>query len=292
VAFLGTPQIAVAPLEALCAAGVEVAAVVTGPDKRRGRGSALSPTPVKAAALELGIPVHHDLGVLEGHDTDLEIDLSVVVAFGSILPAAVLARVPMVNLHFSLLPRWRGAAPVERAILAGDTRTGVCVMQVAPALDTGDLLAVAEVPLGPDATTADVWDELSHLGARLLVETLTGTVPAARPQEGEPVYAHKIRPDDVRLDWDLPAEVLGRRVRVGGAWTTVGGRRLRVTSARVHPPAPGDPAPGAVLGAMVGTGSGTLELLEVVPEGRAAQPGEAWARGARLSDGDRLGERS
>jgi methionyl-tRNA formyltransferase len=285
VAYLGTPAIAVPSLQALVAAGVEVAAVITGPDRRRGRGSTVTPTPVKACAEELGLDVHHELSVLD----DLAIDLAVVVAFGTIIPADLLARLPMVNLHFSLLPRWRGAAPVERAILAGDERTGVCVMQVEVGLDTGGVLACVEVPLDERITATELSQRLAADGAELLAQTLTGEVPAANPQVGETSYAHKLTPADVELRWDLDAVDLARRVRVGGAWTTFRGRRLGVVDAVARPAASTDPQPGTVNGVMVGTGSGTLELVTVLPEGRARTDAAAWCNGARLLPDERLG---
>jgi methionyl-tRNA formyltransferase len=285
VAYLGTPDIAVPPLRALAAGGFDVVAVVTGPDRRRGRGSSTSPTPVKACATDLGIDVHHDLDVLDR----LDVDLAVVVAFGTIIPADLLARLPMVNLHFSLLPRWRGAAPVERAILAGDKRTGVCVMQVEVGLDTGGVLACVEVPLDERITATELSQRLATGGAELLAQTLAGEVPAANPQVGETSYAHKLTPADVELRWDLDAVDLARRVRVGGAWTTFRGRRLGVVDAVARPAAATDPQPGVVSGVMVGTGNGTLELVTVLPEGRARTDAAAWCNGARLLPDERLG---
>lgn len=291
VVYLGTPEIAVPPLRAIIDAGFEVVAVVTGPPRRRGRGTAPSPTPVASCAAAAGIAVHHGLDVLDSPD----VDLAVVVAFGTILPAELVARVPMVNLHFSLLPRWRGAAPVERAILAGDRETGVCVMQVEEGLDTGGVLASAEVELGATVTAASLSARLAQLGANLLVETLSAPLPEPVPQEGETSYAAKITPDDLKLDWTLTPEVLERRVRVGGAWTTARERRLRVTAARVAVAAgEGDPVLAAgeldvCEGVRVGAAGGALELLEVVPAGRAALPALDWARGWRPEPGERLG---
>ncbi|MBS1837978.1 MAG: methionyl-tRNA formyltransferase, partial [Actinobacteria bacterium] len=168
--FLGSPDAAIPTLRALVAAGHDVALVLSGPDRRRGRGGRRTPTPLKAAALELGLPVSADLHDVVG----VGAELGVVVAFGRIIPAPVLAEVPMVNLHFSLLPRWRGAAPVERAILAGDDRSGVCVMEVAGGLDTGDVLAVAEVPIDDEVTAAELTRRLAVLGADLMVGALAG----------------------------------------------------------------------------------------------------------------------
>jgi len=285
VAYLGTPGIAVAPLVGLVEAGVDVAVVITGPDRRRGRGSATSPTPVKQAALDVGLPVAHDLSALD----DVTVDLAVVVAFGTIIPVPVLARIPMVNLHFSLLPRWRGAAPVERAILAGDPTTGVCLMQVEAGLDTGGVLGCTTVGIDDRVTASELSATLSQLGTDLLTSSLAGPLPTPVPQAGEPSYAAKLTSDDVALDWDLPAEVLARRVRVGGAWTVFRGSRLVVTAAAAHPATDGDPAPGILEGVKVGTASGCLELVEVVPAGRRAQPAPDWARGARPAAGERLG---
>lgn len=293
LAYLGTPDIAVAPLRALVAGGFDVVAVVTGPDRRRGRGSATSATPVKACATELGIDVHHDLDVLDR----LDVDLAVVVAFGTIIPTRQLARIPMVNLHFSLLPQWRGAAPVERSILAGDDRTGVCVMQVAAGLDTGDVLSCVELPLDDTIRASDLSHQLSDVGATLLVETLSGHLPTPQPQTGEASYAHKLTPADVELRWDLPAADLARRVRVGGAWTTFRGRRLGVVDAVARPSTHLDTRlntrlePGEMSGVMVGTGSGLLELITVVPEGRARTDAVSWRNGARPVADECLGAR-
>ncbi len=162
LAYLGTPEMAVPPLRALVAAGHDIALCVTRPDRRRGRGTAQTPSPVKAAATELGLTVSHDMDDL----TSAGVELAVVVAYGRIIPARLLEQVPMVNLHFSLLPRWRGAAPVERAILAGDTQTGVCLMKVEEGLDTGPVYAVRTVPLDDEVTLDDLRGELVTVGSR------------------------------------------------------------------------------------------------------------------------------
>lgn len=302
VVYLGSPAAAVPPLDALLAEPeLEVVAVVTGPDRRRGRRAAPSPTPVKERALAAGVPVHHDLDVLD----ELEVDLGVVVAFGSLIPTPVLERLPMVNLHFSLLPRWRGAAPVERAILAGDDVTGVCVMQVVEALDAGGVLAVQEYPIGPEVAAVELTERLAGVGAALLVETLLGTLPEPVPQSGEPCYAGKLHPEDRRVRWETGSTDVDRLVRVGGAWTMVGDQRLRIVEASVIddpielpassvgdgssrsgsgdvgfdrlPAKPGDVA--LVAGSVVvGTGSGWVVLHTVTPEGRRPQPAAAWLR--------------
>jgi methionyl-tRNA formyltransferase len=285
--YLGTPDVAVEPLQALISAGFDVALVITRADKRRGRGATLTPSPVKAAALALGLPVSHTVA----DAIEVEADLGVVVAFGQMIRRPVLEHLAMVNLHFSLLPRWRGAAPVERTILAGDTETGVCLMQLEEGLDTGPILSVERLAVPADATLRSLRDSLVHLGAGQLVRALRDELPEAQPQVGEPVYAAKLSADDHRLDWSRPAIELDRVVRLGEAWTTVGGRRLKVLAAR---PAdggerPDDLAAGALDGVVVGTGAGLLELITVQPEGRSAVPAAAWRNGARLGPDDRLG---
>lgn len=268
LAYLGTPAMAVPPLHALVDAGHDVALVVSRPDAKRGRGGALTPSPVKAAALELGLPVSDvvdDVLTLSPPAT-----LGVVVAFGRIIKPHVLAALPMVNLHFSLLPRWRGAAPVERALLAGDRETGVAVMAVEEGLDTGGIYREARIPIGDDDTADDLRARLVAVGTDLLVDALRDGLDGLgepRHQEGEPVYADKVRPEELEMDWSKPAPELHRLVRLGGAWTTHQGKRLKVWKAAV-------------------ADDGTLELLEVQPEGKARMPFAAWANGARWHPDD------
>jgi methionyl-tRNA formyltransferase len=282
--YLGTPEMAVPPLQALVAAGHDVALVVTRADRRRGRGSATSASPVKAAAMELGLPVSSDVDDV----LTAGAELGVVVAFGRLIKPHVLAALPMINVHFSLLPRWRGAAPVERALLAGDAVTGVCVMNVDETLDTGAVYARREVPILPDATAAALLAELVDVATELLVEVLAGPLPEPVPQVGEPTYAHKIEPAELQLDWRQPAEQLDRWVRVGGAWTTFRGRRLKVHSADVLAIA-GEPGVLAADTATVGTGDGSLRLVTVQPEGKAPMAWREFANGAHPAVGEQLG---
>ena len=291
--FLGTPAVAVQPLRTLVAAGHEVALVVTRPDKRRGRGGAPTPTPVKAAATELGLAVSERLEEV----LSVGAELGVVVAYGRVVPVAVLDALPMVNLHFSLLPRWRGAAPVERAILEGDAETGVCLMAVEAGLDTGPVYGCAEVAIGEGETADGLRARLVELGCGLLEEHLASgmaSLPPPRPQSGAPTYAEKIRPDELEIDWAQPASRIGRLVRLGQAWTTWRGRRLGVLAAEARPAGthPRDePAPGTLEGPTVVAGGGTrLSLLSVRPEGRRPMGAVEWLRGARVHGGERLGE--
>jgi methionyl-tRNA formyltransferase len=284
--YLGTPELGVPPLQALVAAGHEILLVVSRPDRRRGRGADLIAAPVKRAATELGLPVSDRVDDVLGTGAEL----GVVVAFGRLIKPYVLAEVPMVNVHFSLLPRWRGAAPVERALLAGDGVTGVCLMQLEEGLDTGPVYECAEVPVTDEDTLESLRSRLVDIGTEMLVRRLESGPAGLGPprvQQGEPTYAAKLDPAELRIDWTLPAPELARLVRLGSAWTTVRGRRLRVLAAQ---PAPGGPAPGAMDGTLVGTGDGALRLVRVQPEGKAAMAAEDWVRGARLPPGTLLGD--
>ncbi len=292
--FLGTPEIAVPPLRALHGAGHDIALVVSNPDRRRGRGGSVSPSPVKETALELGLPVTDRIDDV----IDTRAELGVVVAYGRLIRPHVLAALPMVNMHFSLLPRWRGAAPVERAILAGDSMTGVCIMDVADELDAGDIYAVENVPIG-DMTTADqLRGRLVDVGARLLLEVVADELPKPVPQSGEVTYAEKLRPEEWRLDWSSPAVVLHRWVRAGHSWTTFRGKRLRVLTAHLRQPddsqsaGPLTQTAGELVdgtGGLVTTGSGWLELVEIQPEGKGSMTWREFANGARPESGERLG---
>lgn len=273
-------------MRALVDAGHDVVLVVSRPDKRRGRGATLVASPVKAAALALGLPVTERVDDV----IDAGAELGVVVAYGRLIKPHVLAAVPMVNLHFSLLPRWRGAAPVERAVLAGDAVTGVCVMALEEGLDTGPLYACEERAVGDDESVEELRADLAATGTRLLLDLLADGLPEPVPQTGEPTYAAKVEADEHHLDWSRPAVELRRVVRLGHAWTTFRGRRLRIL--RAAPGAPGveglepgqlDPATLAV-----GTGAGALTLVEVQPEGKAAQAAAAWRNGARPVAGERF----
>lgn len=279
LAFLGTPAAAVPSLEALVRAGHDVVIVITRPDRRRGRGVELSPSPVKAAAQSLGLRVAHRLSDLD----DYSVERGVVVAYGALIPAPLLERIPMLNVHFSLLPRWRGAAPVERAILAGDRETGVAIMSLDVALDTGPIHLQRRTDVDAKSSSA-LLDELAALGAQALVEVLSSEDLLDHPvaQEGEPTYADKLSSETFHLEPTKSVELLERTVRLGRAFTFVNGRRLKVLGARTLP---GEGIVGTVIeidGAMglVAT-DGVLVLDIVQPEGSTKMTSTAWWVGAR-----------
>jgi len=267
-------------------AGWPIELVVSRADTRRRRNADPEPSPVKTAALELGLPVSDDPADV----AESGADLAVVVAYGRILKPDLLARVPMVNVHFSKLPRWRGAAPVERAILAGDESTAVDVMVVEEGLDTGAVYASRDVAISDHDTASELADRLVEVGVPLLLDTLAGGLKDPQPQEGEPTYAEKIDPAELRIDWTKPTLEVHRLVRLERAWTTFRGKRLKVLAGH---PLPGELPPGVMdleLPVEVGTGQGTLRLDIVQPEGKAPMRAAEWAKGARIEPGERLGE--
>ncbi len=291
--YLGSPDAAVGPLEALVHAGHDVLLVVSQPDKRRGRGAVLSPSPVKAAALALGLPVTDIVDDVLGA-VAAGAELGVVVAFGRLIRANLLAALPFVNLHFSLLPRWRGAAPVERAMLAGDAETGVCLMQLEAGLDTGSVYRRVTTPIGPTDTAASLRSRLSTLGTAMLVDAFAaGSVEAlgrSEPQDGSVSWAAKLEASDYRIDWTLPVEQVDRVVRLGGAWTMFRGKRLKIISAQIISALTDTHAPGAIDGVDVSCGSSALRLRTVQPEGKGPMDASAWRNGARPTSGERLGD--
>jgi methionyl-tRNA formyltransferase len=295
LAYLGSPELSVPPLRALLEAGHHIELVVSGPDRRRGRGSGTSPSPLKGAALELGLPTTSDLADVVAPARGELVELGVVVAFGRLIPPAVLAEVPMINLHFSLLPRWRGAAPVERAILAGDETTGVCVMEIEEGLDTGAVYARAEMDIVPGEHLSSLRGRLVQRGSELLVEALARGVaglPDPLSQDGEPTYAKKLDPAELVLDWARPSRDVLNVVRLDRAHTTAAGRRLGVLSASAvsDPDSPvlGLP-PGTLSADTARTGDGVVRLEIVQPEGGRPMAARDWLRGSHLPDVVRLG---
>jgi methionyl-tRNA formyltransferase len=292
IAFMGTPDFARVALDALVEAGHDIAAVYTQPPRPANRGR-LTPSPVHLRAEALGLPVRTPERLREPADqaafAELGLDVAVVAAYGLLLPQAVLdaPRLGCLNIHASLLPRWRGAAPIQRAILAGDTETGVTIMQMEKGLDTGPMLKVGACPIGRE-TAGDLTAKLAELGARLMVETLAALPCAATPQPDAGVtYAHKIDKAEARIDWAQPARHLDRLVRAmqpsPGAWFDSAGQRVKLIAAE---PADGAGTPGTLLAdTLVAAGAGALRLLTVQPEGKPRMAAEDWLRGRRLDPG-------
>ncbi|TNC70337.1 methionyl-tRNA formyltransferase [Rubellimicrobium roseum] len=296
LAFLGTPEFSVPPLRALIAAGHEIACVYCQPPRPAGRGQKERPSPVQAEAEKRGLMVRHPRSLrtseAQAEFAALGVEAAVVVAYGLILPQAVLdapAR-GCLNIHASLLPRWRGAAPIHRAIMAGDAETGVCIMRMEAGLDTGPVLLREALPLGPTDTTGDLHDRLSGLGARMIVEALArlaDLTPVPQPEAGV-TYAHKIDKAEARIDWSKPAAEVDRLIRglapFPGAWCEARGERIKLLRARL---VERRGSPGEVLeGLTVACGEGAVEVLEVQRAGAKALPvAEAlrgWDPGARL----------
>lgn len=291
IVYVGTPAMAVAPLEAIIQAGFSIVHVITRADARRTRRGEPEPSPVKQAALTHGIAVSHDIN----DALEVDADLGIVVAYGRIIPDSVLERLPMVNLHFSLLPRWRGAAPVERALLAGDRETGVCLMDVTHGLDEGDIYATTRVPIDDSSTLESLRIALVDAGGELLISGLTNGFGAPQSQIGDAIYAQKITQDDRRIDWTQPAGRIARTISIGDAWTVFRSKRIKIWQSNTAQPSSARHiadkagelvAPQSDSGPWVATGSGLMELTVVQPEGKARMSAAAWANGARLSDHD------
>ncbi|MBC7168561.1 methionyl-tRNA formyltransferase [Phenylobacterium sp.] len=305
LAFLGTPDFAVAALARLVEAGHEIACVYSQPPAPRGRGQTLKPSPVHAFAEAHGLPVRTPASMRDPAEVAafqaLDLDAACVVAYGQILPAAVLdaPRLGSFNLHGSLLPRWRGAAPIQRAVMAGDPVTGVQVMRMTEGLDEGPVLATATTRIGPLDTAGDVHDRLARLGADLLAESLpkieTGELQAVPQAEAGVTYAKKIRPKEARIDWTKPAAAVDGQIRglspFPGAWFTArtekGPVRVKVLACRRED---GEGAPGEVLDEdlLVACGEGAVRLMRLQREGRGPQESDVFLRGFPLPAGTRL----
>ena len=306
VLFAGTPSPAVPALEALLASAHEVVAVLTRPDARSGRGRRISRSPVAERADAAGIPVLQPRSPREPafleQLAELAVDCAPVVAYGALVPPAALdlPAAGWVNLHFSLLPAWRGAAPVQHAIMAGDEVTGASTFRLEAGLDTGPVYGTVTEAIGPRDTAGDLLDRLARSGAGLLVATLDGIAagtlePQPQPAEGISL-APRIEPADARVDWSLPCHVVDRRIRgvtpAPGAWTTWRGERMRLGPALPAEP-PRELAAGELAvdsaGVVVGAARGAVRLGEVQPAGKRMLPAADWARGARPVPGERLG---
>ncbi len=306
VVFLGTPQFAVPTLDAILASSHTVVGVVTQPDKPRGRGQKETDAPVKARARERGLltlqpPTLKDLAVHEQLRA-LGADIGVVAAYGKILSQAVLdiPRLGMINVHASLLPRWRGAAPVHRSVIAGDTVTGVTIMRVVKALDAGAMLATVERPIGPDDTSEEVERDLGTLGAALLVQTLDrlalGPIEEVPQDEAGVTYAHRLTKDDGVIDWAQPAASIHNQIRGLHPWPLafayIDGQRL-ILRRSTWSPEPASAEPGTIVAAhgdelRIATGAGTLLVTELQAEGRRASHTRDFLAGRKLAPGLRF----
>ena len=287
--FMGTPDFAVPALAALIDAGHDVVCVYSQPPRPAGRGHREQPSPVQIFAQEHGIEVRYPVSLKKAEAqadfAALNADVAVVAAYGLILPKAVLDAPSLgcINIHASLLPRWRGAAPIQRAILAGDTETGVTIMQMDEGLDTGAMLASARIPIGDKTTAAELHDALAALGGDLIVEVLSGELPppVPQPEEGGP-YAPKLDRAEGRIDWTESAVALDLKIRAlnpwPGVWCERDDARLRVLAAT---PVPGSGAPGAVIDAplTVACGDGALRLERVQRAGKSAMAADEYVRG-------------
>ena len=303
IVFAGTPPFAAAALDALADAGHDIALVLTQPDRPAGRGMKLTPSAVKQAALARNLPVYQPSS-LKTPEAQVELaalkaDVMVVAAYGLILPQAVLdlPRHGCLNIHASLLPRWRGAAPIQRAILAGDAETGITLMQMDAGLDTGAMLSKTRVPILETDTAASLHDTLAAAGARAIVDALAhfDTLHPEAQDDSLATYAAKLTKEEARLDWSQPADALARAVRAynpaPGAWTLLDGAPLKIWAAQA---CAGSGRPGEVLQAegdrlLIACGRGALALQDIQPAGSKRMPVAAFLAGRPLPSGTRLG---
>ncbi len=299
VIFMGTPEFSAPVLNALVEAGHEIAAVYCQPPRPAGRGKKDRPTPVHARAEALGLNIRHPVSLKTSEEQDafaaLNADVAVVVAYGLLLPQPILDAPAQgcLNIHASLLPRWRGAAPIHRAIMAGDAQTGICIMQMEAGLDTGPVLLRRATDIGAEETTAQLHDRLSVMGADLIVEALSQLQDlSAEPQpENGVTYASKIDKAEARVDWTRPATEIDRQIRglspFPGAWTEIEGERVKLLASRL---APGQGAPGEVLNDTfrVACGDGAIDLLRLQRAGKGAQDVDVFLRGWPVAKGSRI----
>jgi methionyl-tRNA formyltransferase len=299
VIFMGTPEFSVPVLDALIEAGHEIAAVYCQPPRPAGRGKKERPSPVQARAEALGLMVRHPLNFRDPEDiadlAALEADIAVVVAYGLILPQAVLDAPDRgcLNIHASLLPRWRGAAPIQRAIMAGDAETGVCIMQMEAGLDTGPVLLRRAIPIGAEETASGLHDRLSALGAGAIIEALAqldDLSPETQPEDGV-TYAQKIDKAEARIDWARPAVNVDRLIRglspFPGAWTELEGQRVKLLGSRL---ADGSGAPGETLddALTIACGDGAVQITRAQRAGKGAQDAQSFLRGVPVPKGTQL----
>ncbi|MCL3881298.1 methionyl-tRNA formyltransferase [Marivita sp. GX14005] len=301
IVFMGTPDFSVPVLEALAGAGHEVAAVYCQPPRPAGRGKKARPAPVHRRAEELGLSVRHPASLRSTEAQEefaaLNADVAVVVAYGLILPQAILDAPSQgcLNIHASLLPRWRGAAPIHRAIMAGDETTGICIMQMEAGLDTGPVLLCEETAIGPEDTTGSLHDRLSDMGAALIVqalERLETLVPHPQPEAGV-TYAEKIDKAEAEIDWQRPAVEVDRHIRglspAPGAWTIIGGERIKLLGSAV---ADGSGRAGRAVDDrfMIACGDGAVRITRAQRPGKGVQDARSFLLGHAVPAGTQLGD--
>ena len=301
ILFAGTPETAVPSLNRLVSDGHDVAAVLTRAPARAGRKHQLVQSDIHNTAQKLGLPVltPHTLKdpAVREQIAELNVEAVAVVAYGLLVPKEFLG-IPWINLHFSLLPCWRGAAPVQYAIWHGDDLTGASTFRIEEGLDTGPVYGTLTETIGPNDTSGDLLARLATSGAELLSRTfalLEAGRATAQPQSGEPSYAPMIHPPEAQVDWNHPAVAIDRQIRAHtpdpGPWTVLGGSRVKLGPASLAPEVT-DLAPGELRDGLVGTGSHALRLGTVAPAGKRAMPAQDWLRGARLAQGTRFGEKA
>lgn len=297
--FMGTPQFSVPALQALYESGHQICAVYSQPPRPAGRGKKLKISDVHKAALELGLAVYHPKNFKSEKDQtifrELKADIAVVVAYGLILPDQILSspKFGCVNLHASLLPRWRGAAPIQRAIMEGDNETGVCIMKMDEGLDTGPILSSNKIQINENDTAKILSERLSLAGSQLLIEVL-GSLSGHKSQSQSDVgvtYANKIQKSEAKIDWTLPAKAIDRKIRglspFPGAWTVVNGERIKLLASKVIDR---ESEPGVVLekGFSIACGQKAVEIIEAQRPGKSAQKSDDFLRGFSLPKGTRL----
>ncbi len=305
--FLGTPGFAVPTLEAIVLAGHDVAAVLTQPDRPKGRGQNAAASPVKEAAVRLGLTLYQPERVRRPEAVEylrgIGCEAMVVVGYGQIIPQVVIDLAPLgiINVHGSLLPKYRGAGPIQWAILRGETRTGVTTMRIDAGLDTGDMLLKAETEIGPEENAIELGRRLAVMGAELLVETLeglrAGTIVPEKQDGAQATLAPLLKKEDGAIDWTQTAQAIHNRVRGlqpwPGAQTSFRGQPLHLWKTRVHDAGAGNRAPGSLVSVkplVAACGTGALELVEVQLEGRKRIAAADFANGQRLTENDTLGE--
>lgn len=301
VVFMGTPEFSVPVLEALAGAGHEIAAVYCQPPRPAGRGKKERPTPVHERALALGLEVRHPVSLktaeAQAEFAALNADVAVVVAYGLILPQAILDAPAKgcLNIHASLLPRWRGAAPIHRAIMAGDDKTGICIMQMDAGLDTGDVLLCEDTLIGVEETTGELHDRLSVMGARMICDALARLdhlTPEPQPEAGVS-YASKIDKAEAAVDWHQPAEKIDRQIRglspFPGAWTMLGATRIKLLGSRM---AAGQGPAGAALddALTIACGAGAVQITRAQKAGKGAQEASEFLKGTAVPKGTLFGK--